>query len=131
MSDTEQTGMKSENTIAAGAPESAVLKPIKAFLFLLPLAMGAAWYAGGEIANGEVSQYRAANLEQNTAKATVLRVRQDVPPGAVVTADMLNVQDTFANRSESHMVSKLADAVGKKVKYGLSVGQVLVNEDLE
>lgn len=131
MSETEQAGMKSDNSIAAGAPESAVLKPIKAFLFLLPLAMGAAWYAGGEIANGEVSQYRAANLEQNTAKATVLRVRQDVPPGAVVTASMLSVQDTFANRSESHMVSKLGDAVGKKVKYGLAVGQVLVNEDLE
>lgn len=131
MSETEQTGMKSETSIAAGASESAVLKPIKALLFLLPLAMGAAWYAGGEIANGEVSQYRAANLEQNTAKATVLRVRQDVPPGAVVEADMLSVQDTFANRSEPHMVSKLGDAVGKKVKYGLSVGQVLVNEDLE
>jgi hypothetical protein len=68
MSETEQTGKKSDNSIAAGAPESAVLKPIKALLFLLPLAMGAAWYAGGEIANGEISQYRAANLEQNTAE---------------------------------------------------------------
>jgi hypothetical protein len=29
------------------------------------------------------------------------------------------------------MISQLGDAVGKKVKYGLSLGQVLVKEDLE
>ena len=125
------TGADPSNAMAAGASESAVLKPIKSFLFLLPLAMGAAVYAGVEIGNGEVSQYRAATLEQNTAKARVLRVKQDVPPGAVVTADMFTVQDTFANRMEPHMISKPNAALGKKLKYGLSAGQVIVNEDLE
>lgn len=111
--------------------QSADLKPILSFLFLLPVAMAAAWWAGGEIANGEVSQYRASTLEQNTAKSKVLRVKLDVPPQSVITAEMLEVKETFQNRSEPDQVTDPAQAVGRKARYGLSLGQVLVENDLQ
>lgn len=107
------------------------VRPIKLFLFLVPVAMGAAWYAGTEIGNGEVSQYRAATLEQNTAKFKVLRVKRDVPPGVVISGDLVDVQDAFANRVEADMVTKLEDVLNKKTKYGLCAGQVVVKNDVE
>lgn len=111
--------------------QSASLKPIKAFLYLLPVAMAAAWWAGGEIANGEVAQARIASLEQNTAKARVLRVKADVPPQTVISADMVEVKEIFLNRSESDQITDLAQALGKKARLGLSQGQVLVKDDLQ
>lgn len=106
-------------------------RPIKLFLFLVPIAMGAGYYAGNEIATGEVALHKAESLERNTAQGKVVRVKKDVPPDVVIDAGLLEEQTVFANRIEPDLVRSLNEVVGKKSKFGLNKGQLVVNEDLK
>ena len=106
------------------------LKPIKYFLFLLPIAMGAGYYAGNEIAVSEVAMHRAEKLEANTAQGTIIRVLQDVPPNTVIESALVQEQKTFNNRIEPDLVNSINLVIGKKTKYGLSKGQLVVLDDL-
>jgi hypothetical protein len=106
------------------------LKPIKYFLFLVPIAMGAGYYAGSEIAVSEVAMHKAEKLEANTAQGTVIRVLQDVPPDVVVDGAMINAQSTFHNRIEPDLVNSIDLVIGKKTKFGLNKGQLVVKDDL-
>ena len=106
------------------------LKPIKYFLFLVPIAMGAGYYAGTEIATSEVAMHRAEKLEANTAQGTVIRVLQDVPPDVVVDDSMVKAQSAFLNRIEPDLVNSIDLVIGKKSRYGLNKGQLVVNDDL-
>ena len=111
--------------------KDSALRPIKNFLFLIPIAMGAGYYAGNEIAVGEVAMHKAEKLEVNTARDIVVRVLQDVPPNTVIDATMVQKQDAFQNRIEPDLVNSLDLVIGKKTKYGLAKGQCVVKEDLE
>lgn len=106
------------------------LKPIKYFLFLLPIAMGAGYYAGNEIAVSEVAMHKAEKLEVNTAQGTVVRVLQDVPPNTVLNSAVLQEQKAFNNRIEPDLVNSSDLVVGKKTKFGLNKGQLVVLDDL-
>ncbi len=106
------------------------LKPIKYFLFLIPIAMGAGYYAGNEIAVSEVAMHKAEKLEVNTAQGTVVRVLQNVPPNTVIHSAMLQEQKAFSNRIEPDLVNSGDLVVGKRTKSGLNKGQLVVVDDL-
>ncbi|MBP9089838.1 SAF domain-containing protein [bacterium] len=106
------------------------LKPIKYFLFLIPIAMGAGYYAGNEIAVSEVAMHKAEKLEVNTAQGTVVRVLQNVPPNTVIDSAMLQEQKAFSNRIEPDLVNSGDLVVGKRTKFGLNKGQLVVVDDL-
>lgn len=110
--------------------KNTALKPIKYFLFLLPIAMGAGYYAGNEIAVSEVAMHKAEKLEANTAQGTVIRVLRDMPPDTVIDATLVQEQKAFNNRIEPDLVNSIDLVVGKKTKYGLSRGQMVVRDDL-
>jgi flagella basal body P-ring formation protein FlgA len=110
--------------------KNTALKPIKYFLFLLPIAMAAGYYAGNEIAVSEVAMHKAEKLEANTAQGTVIRVLQDVPPETVIDVAVVQEQKAFSNRIEPDLVNSLSGVVGNKTKYGLSKGQLVVRDDL-
>jgi flagella basal body P-ring formation protein FlgA len=103
------------------------LAPLFKFLLLCPIGFGAAFWCGGEIAKGEISM---GKLEEMTAKAQCLKVKQDVAPGVPLTADLFEVTSIFANRSIAEMESSPQAVAGKKARYGLVKGQVLVHADL-
>ena len=92
--------------------------------------MGAGYYAGHEIAVAEVAMNKAEKLEINTAQGTVIRVLRDVPPNTVIDSALLQEQKTFSNRIEPDLVNSIDLVVGKKTKYGLSKGQLVVSDDL-
>jgi flagella basal body P-ring formation protein FlgA len=110
---------------------NASLKPIKYFLFLVPIAMGAGYYAGNEIAIGEVAMHKAEKLESNTAQGTIVKVLDDVPSNTVIVPSMVQAQTAFNNRIEPDLVTSIDLVVGKKTKFGLNKGQFVVKEDLE
>ncbi|CAN5153096.1 hypothetical protein BH11CYA1_BH11CYA1_16880 [soil metagenome] len=107
------------------------LKPIKNFLFLIPIAMGAGYYAGNEIAVGEVAMHKAEKLEIDTAQGAVVKVLQNVPPNVVINATMVQKQEAFRNRLEPDLVNSVDLVIGKKTRFGLMKGQCVVNDDLE
>ena len=88
----------------------------------------AAIWGGGEIARGEIAQRQ---LDSITAKGYLVRAKKSVPPGVVVTADMIEEIGTYANRVEPYCVNKGASVIGKKTKFGLEGGQVLTVRDVE
>lgn len=111
--------------------EKLSLKPIKYLLFTVPLAMAAGCYAGNEIATQEVAQHRTETLEKNTAQDKLVVVKKDVPPDTVISTDMLELHQAFANRIEPNLVRSFDLVVGKKTKFGLNKGQVVVTDDLK
>jgi hypothetical protein len=88
---------------------------------------GAVW-GGGEIARGEIAQQ---DLDSITAKGHLVKAKRFVPPGVVVTAEMVQEVEAYANRVEPYCLNRAAAAIGKKTKFGLEAGQVLVVKDLE
>ncbi|MBS2010648.1 MAG: hypothetical protein JST01_26600 [Cyanobacteria bacterium SZAS TMP-1] len=106
------------------------LKKVPPFwLAVIVLAMfGAAVWAGGEIAKGEIAQQQ---LDSITAQGKVLRVKVDIAPGAEITPEAVEVVDTFANRVEPYCLTSPSSALGKKTRYGLERGQVITVRDLE
>jgi flagella basal body P-ring formation protein FlgA len=57
-------------------------------------------------------------------------VLRDVPPDVVVDSAMVNAQSTFHNRIEPDLVNSIDLVIGKKTKYGLNKGQLVVKDDL-
>jgi hypothetical protein len=89
---------------------------------------GAALWGGGEIARGEIAQQQ---LDLITAKGRVVKAKITVPPGAVVTAEMVEEVDAYANRVEPYCLNRAALVIGKKTRYGLESGQVVIVKDLQ
>ncbi len=109
----------------------AATRPIKFFLFLVPIAMAAGYYAGNEIGAGEVAMHKTESLEANTAQGSVVMVIKDVPPDTVIDAAVLEERKVFANRIESDLITGADKVVGKKSKFGLNKGQCVVADDLK
>ena len=108
-------------------PVNEAIKPILKFLWLSPIAFGACYFCGTQIATSEVGMQK---LDEMTAAGHCVEVVRDVPAGAVLRAEDVRAVDTFANRVEGDMLARLDQVVGKKVKYGLVAKQAIVDRDL-
>jgi Chaperone for flagella basal body P-ring formation len=108
-------------------PVNETIKPILKFLWLSPIAFGACYFCGTQIATSEVGMQK---LDEMTAAGHFIQAVRDVPAGTVLRSQDVQAVDTFANRVEGDMLARLDQVVGKKVKYGLVAKQAIVSRDL-
>ncbi|MBX9939210.1 MAG: SAF domain-containing protein [Candidatus Obscuribacterales bacterium] len=127
-----------EQEAGAVGGRSKIYKPFALYMLLLPFMASSGFLAGKEIAQGE---YNSQKMEKISKQVRVVKLKVAVPPGVVLTeaivspaqkADVVFEEvDIFANRSIGDEVESLKSIIGKKTKYGLNKGQVLVQRDLE
>ncbi len=103
-------------------------KPLFFFALLLPFLFSSGYFAGREIASGEIHQLKA---EADSVQKKVLKCKRDVAPNAVITLDDVIEVDVFGNRTAGGEVLKAADAVGHKAHYGMNKDQVVMVRDLD
>lgn len=126
------------NEQGAAVVKAKTYKPFALYMLLLPFMASSGFLAGKEIAQGE---YNSQKMEKISKQVRVVKLKVDVPPAVVLTeavvmpaqkADVVFEEvDIFANRAIGDEVTSLKSIVGKKTKYGLNKGQVLVQRDLE
>jgi hypothetical protein len=126
------------NEQGAASVKAKTYKPFALYMLLLPFMASSGFLAGKEIAQGE---YNSQKMEKISKQVRVVKLKVDVPPAVVLTeavvmpaqkADVVFEEvDIFANRAIGDEVTSLKSIVGKKTKYGLNKGQVLVQRDLE
>lgn len=126
------------NEQGAVGTKAKTYKPFALYMLLLPFMASSGFLAGKEIAQGE---YNSQKMEKISKQVRVVKLKVDVPPAVVLTeavvmpaqkADVVFEEvDIFANRAIGDEVTSLKSIVGKKTKYGLNKGQVLVQRDLE
>ena len=126
------------NELGAAAVKAKTYKPFALYMLLLPFMASSGFLAGKEIAQGE---YNSQKMEKISKQVRVVKLKVDVPPAVVLTeaivmpaqkADVVFEEvDMFANRAIGDEVTSLKSIVGRKTKYGLNKGQVLVQRDLE
>lgn len=126
------------NEQGAAVVKAKTYKPFALYMLLLPFMASSGFLAGKEIAQGE---YNSQKMEKISKQVRVVKLKVDVPPAVVLTeavvmpaqkADVVFEEvDMFANRAIGDEVTSLKSIVGKKTKYGLNKGQVLVQRDLE
>ncbi|MCA0315524.1 MAG: SAF domain-containing protein [Candidatus Melainabacteria bacterium] len=122
----------------AAAVKAKTYKPFALYMLLLPFMASSGFLAGKEIAQGE---YNSQKMEKISKQVRVVKLKVDVPPAVVLTeaivmpaqkADVVFEEvDIFVNRAIGDEVTSLKSIVGRKTKYGLNKGQVLVQRDLE
>ncbi|TXI95478.1 MAG: hypothetical protein E6Q34_02990 [Burkholderiaceae bacterium] len=126
------------NELGAAAVKAKTYKPFALYMLLLPFMASSGFLAGKEIAQGE---YNSQKMEKISKQVRVVKLKVDVPPAVVLTeavvmpaqkADVVFEEvDIFVNRAIGDEVTSLKSIVGRKTKYGLNKGQVLVQRDLE
>lgn len=126
------------NELGAAAVKAKTYKPFALYMLLLPFMASSGFLAGKEIAQGE---YNSQKMEKISKQVRVVKLKVDVPPAVVLTeavvmpaqkADVVFEEvDIFVNRAIGDEVTSLKSIVGKKTKYGLNKGQILVQRDLE
>lgn len=108
-------------------PVNETIKPILKFLWLSPIAFGACYFCGTQIATSEVGMQK---LDEMTAAGYCVEAVRDIPAGTLLRPEDVKAVNTFANRVEGDMLARLDQVVGKKVKYGLVAKQAIVARDL-
>lgn len=104
------------------------LKPFAYYMVLLPFLVWSGYYAGCEVARGEINVQK---LENVSVMVKLVKAKTDVPPQVVLGAQHLEEVEVFANRQVGGELQQLKQALGKKSHYGLVKGQVLLEQELE
>ncbi len=104
------------------------LKPFAYYLLLVPFLVWSGYYAGCEVARGEINVQK---LENVSVMVKVVKAKADVPPQEVLGPQHLEEVEVFANRQAGGEIQQLKQALGRKAHYGLVKGQVLLEQELE
>lgn len=104
------------------------LKPFAYYLLLVPFLVWSGYYAGCEVARGEINVQK---LENVSVMVKVVKAKMDVPPQIVLGPQHLEEVEVFANRKVGGEVQQLKQALARKAHYGLVKGQVLLEQELE
>jgi hypothetical protein len=133
---TEEMNINEQSELQAVTPDetrltghllgSRKLPPVVPFV-IGAVMFGAAFWAGGTIATGEIA---GLELDSQTAQGHVMRVKVNVPAGELIPDGAVVREHAYANRIEPYCITSQAAVAGKKTRYGLEVGQIVTARDL-